>query len=109
MDNEENQKQVSLVAHSSWKSLRDSHISTAPTAFPDAHSDTNYGTFNVCRGKVEIEKHDSHFSTAPTAYGVRKEISSSPIKSQQTPTKYLNRKEAWRRIASLPPPGSFLD
>jgi hypothetical protein len=30
MDNEENQKQVSLVIHSPWKSLRDSHISTAP-------------------------------------------------------------------------------
>ena len=30
MDAEENQKQVSLRAHSPWKSLCDSHISTAP-------------------------------------------------------------------------------
>jgi hypothetical protein len=29
MDAEENQKQVSLRAHSPWKSLRDSHIPTA--------------------------------------------------------------------------------
>jgi hypothetical protein len=31
MDAEENQKQVSLRAHSPWKSLRDSHIPTAAT------------------------------------------------------------------------------
>jgi hypothetical protein len=31
MDAEENQTQVSLSAHSPWKSLRDSHIPTAPT------------------------------------------------------------------------------
>jgi len=31
MDVEENQMQVSLNAHSPWKSLRDSHISTAAT------------------------------------------------------------------------------
>ena len=31
MDAEENQTQVSLSAHSSWKSLRDSHIPTAAT------------------------------------------------------------------------------
>jgi hypothetical protein len=47
MDNEENQRQVSLVVHSPWKSLRDSHISTAPTA----------------RGKVENQGQVSHFPT----------------------------------------------
>jgi len=31
MDAEENQMQVSLNAHSPWKSLRDSHIPTAAT------------------------------------------------------------------------------
>ena len=31
MENAENQKQVSLVSHSPWKSLRDSHIPTAAT------------------------------------------------------------------------------
>ena len=48
MDAEENQKQVSLRAHSPWKSLRDSHIPTAATkpwksgkpkpGFPLSHS-----------------------------------------------------------------------
>lgn len=74
MDNEENQKQVSLVTHSPWKSLRDSHISTAPTT----------------RGKVENQKPVSHFPT------------------RCCPLKTKTRKEAWRRIASLPPSGSFL-
>ena len=45
MDAEENQKQVSLTAHSPWKSLRDSHIPTAPTS----------------RGKVENQRRVSHF------------------------------------------------
>ena len=45
MDAEENQRQVSLRAHSPWKSLRDSHIPTGSTG----------------RGKVENEKHVSHF------------------------------------------------
>lgn len=45
MDAEENQTQVSLRAHSPWKSLRDSHIPTDSTG----------------RGKVENEKHVSHF------------------------------------------------
>ena len=31
VDAEENQQQVSLSAHRPWKSLRDSHIPTAPT------------------------------------------------------------------------------
>jgi len=31
VDAEENQRQVSLRAHRPWKSLRDSHIPTAPT------------------------------------------------------------------------------
>ena len=31
MGNEENQKRVSLVSQRPWKSLRDSHIPTAPT------------------------------------------------------------------------------
>jgi hypothetical protein len=31
VDAEENQPQVSLSAHRPWKSLRDSHIPTAPT------------------------------------------------------------------------------
>ena len=50
MDAEENQKQVSLSAHSPWKSLCDSHIPTAATS----------------NGKVENQKQVSHF---PTAYG----------------------------------------
>ena len=75
MDNEENQKQVSLVIHSPWKSLRDSHISTAP----------------ITRGKVENQKQVSHFPT------------------RCFPLKPKTRKEAWRRVASLPPSGSFLD
>ena len=39
-----------FVSHSPWKSLRDSHIPTAPAANAD--------------GKVEIQKQDSHFPTA---------------------------------------------
>src|ERR1700687_1786952 len=31
MESEENQTQVSLPSHNPWKSLRDSHIPTAPT------------------------------------------------------------------------------
>ena len=50
LDSEENQRQVSLAAHSPWKSLLDSHISAAP-----AHDR---------RGKVEIQHQDSHFPTA---------------------------------------------
>jgi len=34
MESEENQNQVSLASHSPWKSLRDSHIPTAPTTSP---------------------------------------------------------------------------
>src|SRR5437762_1943998 len=34
MESEENQTQVSLPSHSPWKSLRDSHIPTAPTTSP---------------------------------------------------------------------------
>ena len=76
LDNEENQRQVSLVAHSPWKSLRDSHIPTAPAT----------------RGKVENQKQVSHFPTG-----------CFPL-SKPNPDK-----EAWRRVASLPPPGSFFD
>jgi hypothetical protein len=36
MENEENPKAVSLVSHRPWKSLRDFHISTAPTAVPSS-------------------------------------------------------------------------
>ena len=50
VENEENRTQVSLLSHSPWKSLRDSHIPTAPAANAD--------------GKVEIQKQDSHFPTA---------------------------------------------
>src|ERR1700736_2636702 len=32
VENEENRTQVSLLSHSPWKSLRDSHIPTAPAA-----------------------------------------------------------------------------
>jgi hypothetical protein len=32
--NEENQNQVSLLSHRPWKSLRDSHIPTAPMMVP---------------------------------------------------------------------------
>ena len=47
MENEENQRQVSLVSHSPWKSPeRDFHIPTAPATI---------------LGKVEIQKQDSHF------------------------------------------------
>jgi hypothetical protein len=43
-------------------------------------------------GKVESQKTASHFPTArPFPYQIR------------------NRKEAWRRFASLPPPGSFFN
>src|SRR5216683_936359 len=45
MDAEENQMQVSLNAHSPWKSLRDSHIPTAATK----------------QWKVENQKQVSHF------------------------------------------------
>ena len=34
MGREENQNQVSLSSHRPWKSLRDSHIPTAPTTNP---------------------------------------------------------------------------
>jgi hypothetical protein len=47
VENEENQAQVSLVSHSPWKSLRDSHIPTAPAR----------------RGKVENQRQVSHFPT----------------------------------------------
>jgi len=61
MEREENQKRVSLSSHSPWKSLRDSHIPTAPAANAD--------------GKVEIQKQDSHFPTArfPLPNSFRKE------------------------------------
>ena len=48
MDAEENQKQVSLRAHRLWKSLRDSHISSAATG----------------GGKVESQRQASHFPAA---------------------------------------------
>src|ERR1700730_5654958 len=50
VDQEENQNQVSLLAHRPWKSLRDSHIPTASATTAD--------------GKVEIQNQDSHFPTA---------------------------------------------
>jgi len=50
VDQEENQTQVSLLAHRPWKSLRDSHIPTASATTAD--------------GKVEIQNQDSHFPTA---------------------------------------------
>jgi hypothetical protein len=34
MESAENRKSVSLSSHSPWKSLRDSHIPTAPAALP---------------------------------------------------------------------------
>jgi hypothetical protein len=34
MESAENRKPVSLSSHSPWKSLRDSHIPTAPAALP---------------------------------------------------------------------------
>lgn len=48
MDAEENQKQVSLRAHRLWKSLCDSHISSAAAS----------------GGKVETQTQGSHFPTA---------------------------------------------
>jgi hypothetical protein len=78
MDAEENQKQVSLRAHSPWKSQKQ--------RFPHSHRpDDDAG------GKVEIQKQDPHFPTG-----------SIPLFQNQ-------RKETWRRIASLPPPGSFFN
>ena len=65
-----------FVSHSPWKSLRDSHIPTAPAT----------------RGKVENQKQVSHFPTCC-------------LMSLNQP----QEKEAWRRIASLPPPGSFFN
>jgi len=47
VDAEENQRQVFHRAHSPWKSLRDSHISTASAG----------------RGKMENQKQVSHFPT----------------------------------------------
>lgn len=50
MDAEENQLQVSLRAHSLWKSLRDSHIPAAATN----------------SGKVQSQNQPSYFPTAAT-------------------------------------------
>ena len=76
VENEENQPQVSLFSHRPWKSLRASHIPTAPT--------TPWKSGNPKTG-------------FPLSHG-----SGFSLTNQ-------NRKEAWRRIASLPPSGSFLD
>ena len=43
------ESRFSIVSHSPWKSLRDSHIPTVPA---------------TTRGKVEIQKQDSHFPNA---------------------------------------------
>jgi hypothetical protein len=76
MDVEENQKQVSLHAHSPWKSQT--------TRFPHFHS----------RDEARKSgKRKARFPLSHLLFFLPKRI----------------RKEAWRRIASLPPPGSFFD
>ena len=49
VENEENRTQVSLLSHSPWKSLRDSHIPTVPAR----------------RGKVENQRQVFHPSHRP--------------------------------------------
>ncbi len=82
MDVEENQNQVSLHVHSPWKSQK--------ARFPHSHRPDD-----EARGKVEIQKQDFHFPTGS--------VSSLLLTSKN------QRKEAWRRVASLPPPGSFFN
>jgi len=79
VDAEENQLQVSLSAHRPWKSLRDFHIPSAPT--------TPAGRW----------KSNSRIPTFP------------PARFALWKSKNQIRKEARRRLASLPPPGSFFN
>jgi hypothetical protein len=72
-----------------WKTK--TRFPTAPTALGNRWRDSHISTAPARRGKVENEKHVSHFPACRFTC--------------------LNehRKEAWRRIASLPPSGSFFD
>ncbi len=51
VDAEENQQQVSLSAHRPWKSLRDSHIPTAPMTIPLFDSDKKRGPGGSLRSR----------------------------------------------------------
>ena len=77
LDSEENQTQVSLTAHSPWKSLR---------RFPHSHSRDE-----------PVEKWKSQVQAFPLSH-----CSACPLFNQNQ-----NKKGGLAAVASLPPPGSF--
>ena len=87
MDNEENQRQVSLVVHSPWKSLRDSHISTAPTVSWIYSKKTKPGNTSLCavekwKSKSTIPTFPPHLQ--PAAQGSRSGLRGSRFEQPRT-------------------------
>jgi hypothetical protein len=107
MDNEENHKQVSLVIHSPWKSLRDSHISTAPTVSWIYSRKPNPGTLQCVPWKSGNRK--ARFPLSHRTDSLRRKVADwvSVAHHPGAPEPKPERRPS--RVPPAPRPGSFLD